>query len=51
MVHGDLPRQHPFVTTLRFTGPIASELSAMNVIGTRLLDSINLGTDRMAYGG
>ena len=22
MVHGDLPRQHPFGTTLRFTGPV-----------------------------
>ena len=22
LVHGDLPRQHPFETTLRFTGPV-----------------------------
>ena len=22
LVHGDLPRQHPFGTTLRFTGPV-----------------------------
>ena len=22
LAHGDLPRQHPFGTTLRFTGPV-----------------------------
>ena len=25
MVHGDLPRQHPFETTLRFTGPVPAD--------------------------
>ena len=25
MVHGDLPRRHPFGTTLRFTGPVPSD--------------------------
>ena len=25
LVHGDLPRQHPFETTLRFTGPVPSD--------------------------
>ena len=24
-VHGDLPRQHPFGTTLRFTGPVSAD--------------------------
>ena len=24
-VHGDLPRQHPFGTTLRFTGPVPAD--------------------------
>ena len=25
LVHGDLPRQHSFGTTLRFTGPVPAE--------------------------
>ena len=25
VVHGDLPRQHPFGTTLRFTGPVPAD--------------------------
>ena len=25
LVHGDLPRQHPFRTTLRFTGPVPAD--------------------------
>ena len=25
LVHGDLPRQHPFGTTLRFTGPMPED--------------------------
>ena len=25
MVHGDLPRQHPLETTLRFTGPVLAD--------------------------
>ena len=25
LVHGDLPRQHPFVTTLRFIGPVPAD--------------------------
>ena len=25
MVHGDLPRQHSFETTLRFTGPVPAD--------------------------
>ena len=25
LVHGDLPRQHPFGTTLRFTGPVPAD--------------------------
>ena len=25
LVHGDLPRQHPFETTLRFTGPVPAD--------------------------
>ena len=32
MVHGDLPRQHPFGTTLRFTGPVP----AVNAIGLQI---------------
>ena len=24
-VYGDLPRQHPFKTTLRFTGPVPAD--------------------------
>ena len=40
LVHGDLPRQHPFGTTLRFS---AGGLSAVNAIGTQLRDPINSG--------
>ena len=25
LVHGDLPRQHPFGTALRFTGPVPAD--------------------------
>ena len=25
LVHGDLPRQHSFVTTMRFTGPVPAD--------------------------
>ena len=25
LVHGDIPRQHPFRTTLRFTGPVSAD--------------------------
>ena len=25
LVHGDLPRQHPFGTNLRFTGPVPAD--------------------------
>ena len=25
LVHGDLPRQHPFGITLRFTGPVPAD--------------------------
>ena len=25
LVHGDLPRQHPFGTTLRLTGPVPAD--------------------------
>ena len=25
MIHGDLPRQHPFVTTLRSTSPVPAD--------------------------
>ena len=25
LVHADLPRQHPFGTTLRFTGPVPAD--------------------------
>ena len=25
LAHGDLPRQHPFGTTLRFTGPVPAD--------------------------
>ena len=46
MVHGDLPRQHPCGTTLRFTGPCAGGLSAVNAIGTQLRDPINSGLTR-----
>ena len=28
LVHGDLPRQHPFRTTLRFTGPVPADLGS-----------------------
>ena len=42
LVHDDLPRQHSFETTLRFTGG----LSAVNVIGTQLRDPINSGLTR-----
>ena len=44
MVHGDLPRQHSVGTTLRLTGPVG--LSAVNVIGTQMLDPINSGLTR-----
>ena len=52
----DLPRQHSFGTTLRFTiihtylevyWPCAGGFSAVNAIGTHLR---KLGTDPMAYG-
>ena len=48
MVHGDLPRQHSFGITLRFTGPAccAGGLSAVKAIGTQLRDPINLGLTR-----
>ena len=50
MVHGDLPRQHPFGTTLRFTGPCRRTLGS-----ERHRHAIawpdKLGTDPMAYGG
>ena len=49
---GGLPRQHPFGTIVRFTGPVpAGGLSAANAIGTQLRDPIKLGTDPMAYYG
>ena len=53
MLHGDLPRQHPFGTTLSFYWPCADELSAVNAIGTQYLrDPINSGlTGRMTCGG
>ena len=45
LVHGDLPRQHPFGTTLRFTGPVqAASRQAITWPD-------KLGTDPMAYSG
>ena len=44
LVHGDLPRQHPFGTTLNW--PCAGRLSAVNTIGTQLRDPINSGLTR-----
>ena len=42
LVHGDLPRQHPFGTTLRCTGhACAGGLLALNAIATQLRDPIN----------
>ena len=47
LVQGDLPRQHSFGTTLRFTGPVcAGELSAVNAIGMHLRDPINSGPNQ-----
>ena len=39
LVHGDLPRQHSFGTTLNFIGPVGG-LSVVNAIGTQLRDQI-----------
>ena len=41
LVHGDLPRQHSFGTTLRFTHLVPGGVSAVNAIGTQLRDPIN----------
>ena len=42
MVHGDLPRQHSFGTTLlEVYWPCTGGLSAVNAIGTHLRDPIN----------
>ena len=46
MVHGDLPRQHPFGTTLRFTGPVRWTLGSERNLGTQLRDPINSGLTR-----
>ena len=41
MVHGDLPRQHWFETTLEVYWSCAGGLSAVNAIGTHFRDPIN----------
>ena len=46
MVHGDLPGQHSFRTTLEVYWPCAGGLSAVNAIGTQLRDPINSGLTR-----
>ena len=44
MVHGDLPRQHSFGTTLRDSGSVPAD--SVNVIGTQLREPINSGLTR-----
>ena len=41
LVHGDLPRQHSFVTTFEVYWPCAGEFSAVNAIGPQLRDPKN----------
>ena len=42
LVHGDLPRQHPFVRNyLEVYWPCAGGRSVVNAIGTQLRDPIN----------
>ena len=43
LVHGDLPRQHSFGTTLRFIGPVPGESDA---IDSQLRDPLNSGLTR-----
>ena len=38
LVHGDLPRQHLFGTTLRFTGPVPADLSVRNSVTRQTRD-------------
>ena len=45
-LNGDLPRQHSFATTLRFTGPVPADSRAVNAIGTQLCDPTNSGLTR-----
>ena len=47
LIHGDLPRQHPFGTNyLEVYWSCAGGLSAVNAIGTQLRDPINSGLTR-----
>ena len=46
MVHGDLPRQHSFGTTLRLLVLCRRTLGSENAIGTQLRDPINSGLTR-----
>ena len=46
LVHGDMPRQHSFRTTLRTTGPVPAHSRHGNAIGTQLRDAINSGLTR-----
>ena len=43
MIHGDLPRQHSFGTTLRFIIPVAAD--------SQIARPNKLGADPMACGG
>ena len=47
---GDLPRQHPFGTTLRFTGPVTTTLGSERQ-RYAIARPDKLGTDPMAYHG
>ena len=50
LVHGDLPRQHPFGTALRLTGPVPAD-SRQGTQSARNCVTDKLRTDPMAYGG
>ena len=50
LVHGDLPRQHSFGTTLRTTDPVLAD-SRQCTPSVRIAWPDKLGTDPLAYGG
>ena len=49
LVHGDLPRQHSFGTTLRFTGPVPADLGSERY-RYAIACPDKVGTDPLAYG-
>ena len=53
LAHGDLPRQQPFGTTSRFTGPVPADSRQWTPSGpaNAIAGPDELGTDSMAYGG